>query len=186
MRIKKNRYNRFTMYPNDAITETRVLQGVVSSNFSNNGGPNTILSVAMQQENISSDTIITCDGDLVAQNYATNFSAVTMNYQCLDDIIVSKTGNDEATIIVTYVPYLTSDYSTTTQYGYNPNTEITGTSSIQVYGVYTAGEIIIAFLLTLLIFLKLSEMLVLALSKVQTKKTFLGYSGGDVEIRKDN
>ena len=173
------------MFPNDAITKTFELSGPVSQNFSQNGGPNTILAVAMQQSNVSSNTEIICDGDLVAKNYATNFSNVTMNFQCLDDIIVSKTGNDNATIIITYVPYLTSEYSTTTQYGYNPKTQISSSTDITVYGAFSAGEIMISFLLVCLILLSLSKMLVSALSNIKTKKRFLGYSKYDVEIRDD-
>lgn len=173
------------MYPNDAITVTNELSGPVSWNASSNGGPNTILAVAMQQSNVSSDTEIRCDGDLVAKNYATNFSNVTMNFQCDDDIIVSKTGNDDATIVITFVPYLTGDYSTSTQYGYNPTANIASTSDVQVYGSISAGEAMIAFLILCSIAISLMVALAQALSNIATKKRFLGYSGGDVEIRDD-
>jgi len=173
------------MYPNDAITFWHELQGPGLENVSNNGGPNTILSVSIQQGNVSSDSLVTCGNDPVAKNYATNFPFASMNYQCDDDIYITKTGNDDASFIVTYVPYLTGNFSTTTQFGYNPNTEISSSSDIQILGVFSAGEILIAFLLLCLILLSLIKGLASALSNIKTKKKYLSYGGGDVEVRDD-
>lgn len=49
----------------------------------------------------------------------------------------------------------------------------------------SAGEVLVAFLLFLLILLELFKMTINALDRIKTKKTYLGYSGGDVEIRDD-
>ena len=69
--------------------------------------------------------------------------------------------------------------------GYNPTTTIASSTSIQVYGSMTAGEVLIILLLFLIIVLKLTEYMAKALSIIKTKKRFLGYGGGDVEIRED-
>lgn len=173
-----------TQYPNDAITYSTEIAGALTE-IVYNGGDSTILAVAMQQSNMSSDTTIRCGGDEVAKNYATNYSNVTMNYQCEDGAInILKSGNDDAFIVITYVPYLTGDYSTTTPW-FSPLTENSSTSDIYVLPQYTAGDIVISSMLFLLILLTLARYLALALSKIQTKKTFLQYGGGDVEIRKD-
>lgn len=176
---------RLLMFPNDTITFSGEFCGQYSNFDISTLAQNTILGVAMQQANNSSDTTLKCGNDEVSRNYATNYSHVPMNLQCENDIHLDKTGNDCAFLIVNYVPYLTSDYSTTSALGYNPDIEITGTSSIKVYGSYSAGEILISFLLVCLILLSLLKMLATALSNIQTKKTYLQYGGGDVEVRKD-
>jgi len=66
---------------------------------------------------------------------------------------------------------------------YAPSTTISSSTSIQVYGSFTAGEVIMALMMFVLIVIELAKMLARALSGVKTKKKFLGYSGGDVEIR---
>lgn len=68
---------------------------------------------------------------------------------------------------------------------YNPTTTIASSSDIKIYGSMSAGEIVISLLLFILIWIKLLEMLARGLSNIKTKKTFLSYSGGDVEIRDD-
>ena len=69
--------------------------------------------------------------------------------------------------------------------GFNPTTTIASTSDVQVYGYFSAGEVLISFLLLCIVVLMLINLLVKALSNISTKKTYLQYGGGDVEIRKD-
>lgn len=69
--------------------------------------------------------------------------------------------------------------------GYNPTTTIATSTDIKIYGAMSAGEVIIALFLFVVIFLKMVELLARALSAIKTKKRFLGYGGGDVEIRED-
>jgi len=170
------------MYPNDAITFVTEISGVTTNIFTDNGDF-TVLAVAMQQANNSSATQVKCGDNIVAKNYATNFANVTMNYQCPDNILqISKTGNDSSTVIVTYVPYLTSSYSTTTQFGYNPTSDIASSSDIQVYGAISAGELILSMFLLMMVTLKLFELLAKSLSGFASKRKFLRYSGGDVPL----
>lgn len=179
------------MFPLDTQTFFYELIGPGTQAVTNNGGPNTILGASIQQGNVSSDSEVLCGTVTVAKNYATNFSHVPMNYQCDDDIYVTKTGNDAASFVVNYVEYLTNDptnYPTTTlEYlqDYNPPIGINGTTSINVYGSFSAGEVLISFLLLCLILLALARSLAQALSNIKTKKKYLQYGGGDVEIRDD-
>lgn len=170
------------MYPNDAITFVTEISGVTTDIFTD-PGDYTVLAVAMQQANNSSATQVKCGNDLVAKNYATNFSNVTMNYQCDDDILqISKTGNDNSTVIVTYVPYLTGSYSTTTQFGYNPTENIASSSDVKIYGAISAGELLITTLLIMALLLKLFELMARGLSGLEIKRRFLRYNGGDVPV----
>lgn len=70
--------------------------------------------------------------------------------------------------------------------GYNPTTTISSSTSITVYGSLSAGEIMISLMLFLLIWIKLVELIAKGLSNIKTKKKFIAYSGGEVEIRDDN
>jgi hypothetical protein len=77
---------------------------------------------------------------------------------------------------------ITDDQSTTTPafIGYNPTTTISSSSDILVYGSITAGEIIIATLLILAIFIMLANILIKGLSGITTHREYLNYSGGEV------
>jgi len=170
------------MFQNDAITYVREISGVTTDIFTDSGDY-TVLNVAMQQANNSSATQVLCGTDLIAKNYATNFGSVQMNYQCADDILkISKTGNDSSTVIVTYVPYLTGDYSTTTQFGYNPDGDISTSTDVQIFGSISAGELIISSILLMMVLFKGMELVARGLSGVQLKRKFLKYQGGDVPM----
>lgn len=173
------------MFPNDTITFSGEFCGQYSNFDIFDGGNSTILGVAMQQANVSSDTTLKCGNEAVARNYATNYSHVPMSKNCEDDIHLDKTGNDCAFLIVNYVPYLKSDYSTSTQYGYNPTIGISTSTDINLYGSFSAGELMISFLLFLLVFITLLSYLVKSLGAIITKKKYIEYSGGDVPINNE-
>lgn len=142
----------------------------------------TILGVAMQQENTASLTTLRCGSDHVVTNYATNLSYIPMDYNCDESINVQKTGNDTASIIVNWLPFITDDYATST---YNPPTEISTSSDVIIYGSMSAGEVLISFFLFIIIMVLATKTIAQGLSKVKTGKTFLQYNGGDVEMRND-
>jgi len=169
------------MYPNDAITVVQEINGNTTWVVTNSGNY-TILAVAMQQENVASNTIIQCGSNIVAKNYATNFSNVTMNYQCQNKVIqVVKTGNDHSTVIITYVPYLTNNYATTTE-AYNPVYNIASSSDVKIYGSITAGEVLIISLILIGLLFKSFELMARGLSGLRLKRRFLRYNGGDVPM----
>jgi hypothetical protein len=79
----------------------------------------------------------------------------------------------------------TSTAGAVTFNGYNPTTTIASSSDIQIYGSISAGELLVSLFLFLLLWIKLIELIAGGLDKLKTKKKFLGYNGGDVEIRDD-
>ena len=168
------------MFPTDSITVTEIVQGVVSVNVST-ADPSTILSVAIQQQNNSSNTLVLCGNEVVAKNYATNFSQVQMSYECEDFITVSKTGNDEASVIITYVPYHISDIPSV----YNVSDEVATSTDVYLYSTFTAGETLIALFIFLLIVIEIVKGITSGIMRIKTGKTILAYNGGDVEIRHD-
>lgn len=170
------------MFDNDTLTFSGEFCGIFSNFDIANGDAHTILGVAMQQANVSSDTTLKCGNEMVARNYATNYSHVPMMYSCENDIHLDKTGNDCAFVIVNYVPYLKSNFSTTT---YNPTIGISTTTDINIYGSFSAGEIMISFLLLLIFIITLLNYLVKSFSAFVTKKRYIEYSNGDVPINNE-
>jgi len=68
---------------------------------------------------------------------------------------------------------------------YAPTTTITASSSIALYGSITAGELLIILFTFIMIILELTKMLIKALDRIRTKKKFLNYSGGEVEVKEE-
>jgi len=68
---------------------------------------------------------------------------------------------------------------------YAPTTTISSSTSIAVYGSMTAGEILMIMMMFVMIVLEMVKLLARALSGIKTKKKFLAYGKGDVEIRED-
>lgn len=73
----------------------------------------------------------------------------------------------------------------TSSVGYNPPTDFSSSSEISIYGSISAGEAITIFVLIGIFILITMNSLARALSAIKTKKRFLQYNGGDVEIRDD-
>lgn len=77
----------------------------------------------------------------------------------------------------------------TTTIGFNPllasSTNAT-TSDIKIYAYASAGEVLTNLFLFVIIIMLLTKYLMNALDRVKTKRTYLQYGGGDVEIREDN
>lgn len=62
---------------------------------------------------------------------------------------------------------------------------IATTTDIYTLPTFTAGEIFTDFLLFVIIVLMLTTLVFKALDRVKIRRTYLNYSGGDVEIRDD-
>lgn len=67
--------------------------------------------------------------------------------------------------------------------GYNPTTTIASSTSIAVYGSMTAGEVLIALFLFLIIVLEMIKMMTRALDRVTTKKKYIAYTNAEVEVK---
>lgn len=68
---------------------------------------------------------------------------------------------------------------------YAPTTTIASSTDIQLYASFTAGEVLTILLMFILIVIELMKMIARALSAIKTKKQYLAYGGGDVELRND-
>lgn len=79
-----------------------------------------------------------------------------------------------------------TDDATTTQTftfeAYNPSSTIATTSDIKVYGSMSAGEVLIALFLFIIISIKMIELLARALDNIKTRKTFIRYTNNEAEI----
>ena len=123
--------------PNDTITKWVEVSGTGNTIVVPHNGTSTILGVAMQQANVSSDTDLRCGNEIIARNYATNFSYVPLNKTCTSTINIDKTGNDKASLVINYVPYELQKTSTSTI------EEVLGgaTTTVQVNGGYDGANL---------------------------------------------
>lgn len=69
--------------------------------------------------------------------------------------------------------------------GFNPTTTIATTSDIQLYGFFSAGDVMIIFLLFCIVCIQLFSLLASALMGINIKKKWLAYGGGDVEVKEE-
>lgn len=91
------------MYPIDALTQYHELVGAGSYTMVAGTSVKYILGASIQQENVSSTSEVLCGSSVVARNYAKDLIHNNLQYRCEDDLKISKTGNDDASFIVTYV-----------------------------------------------------------------------------------
>jgi len=75
--------------------------------------------------------------------------------------------------------------SSTTGNVYAPPTEISSSTDIQVYGSFTAGELVMSFLMFALIVIELGKIIAHGLAKINTKRMFIRYRDADTEITND-
>lgn len=68
---------------------------------------------------------------------------------------------------------------------YAPTTTIASSTDIQVYGSFTAGELIMAFLMFCLIVIELGKIIANGLEKINTRRQFIRYRDADTEITDD-
>jgi len=68
---------------------------------------------------------------------------------------------------------------------YAPTTTIASSTDIQVYGSFTAGELVMSFLMFALIVIELGKIIAHGLSKIKTHKKFIRYNDSDVEVTDD-
>lgn len=69
---------------------------------------------------------------------------------------------------------------------YAPSTTIASSTDIQMYGSFTAGELVMSFLMLALIVIELGKIIAHGLSKINTKRIFIRYKDSDTEITHDN
>lgn len=71
--------------------------------------------------------------------------------------------------------------------GFNPAIATSGATStdFKIYSYTTGGEILTNLFLFILVVMFLTKWLLNAIDRIKTKRTYLQYGGGDVEIRED-
>lgn len=178
------------MLPNDAITigAFSARRNEIITVLSNDDDI-TIISIGMANDGNSVPQLF-CGNDLMAQNVPNSTGVTFTNIVCDDDIIYSNTsaggGAAEGSVILNYVPYNRQEVSTSSSdIGYNPNPYIASTSDVQIYGALSAGEILIAFILLLQVFIGGLYMLVKSLGAIKTHRKYIEYRNGDVPINND-
>lgn len=94
--------------------------------------PTTILGFSSIQANVSSNTRLMCGSNQILNNFSKDFLYSDLNYVCNDILKLTKTGNDQAMVIVNYVNYNRHQLSTSTPI---------------VYAGFSQGELLIGFFL---------------------------------------
>lgn len=100
------------MLPKDTITYMQHIPLQSAGEYVIFQGNSTVLGVNFLQSAISSNTDLKCDNNLWYRNFAKDIPYISLNRQCSGTLKFVKTGNDEAMILVNYIPYF--DTSTTT------------------------------------------------------------------------
>lgn len=164
------------MFPNDATTEY--------SNFVTTGSKvilasstRTMLNIHVTNTTASSSIKGYC-GSVSTPN---EFFDVEDDYPDFDLSLNRVCGSE----VRFSAPAGTKVYITSVPYDRTVGKTVATTTDILLVPEITAGETILSIFLFLAIMLYMGELLAKSLNKVQTKKRFLGYSGGDVEIRSD-
>lgn len=107
------------IYPQDALTISNIFNGSVSSTEVISIIPSTILGINISQENLASNTDVNCNGSNIITNFAKSTEFILLQKVCNTPVIITKSGNDKAQVIITYVPYdLTNSTSTYQNYFY--------------------------------------------------------------------
>lgn len=68
---------------------------------------------------------------------------------------------------------------------YAPTTSIASSTDVQVYGSFTAGELVMSFLMFALIVIELGKIIANGLDKIVTRKKYIRYQNSDTEITND-
>jgi len=91
------------MFTKDAETRYKELIGASSYELFPSGDW-YVVGASIQQGNVSSNSEIRCNSTTFIKNYAKDFSYNVLSYHCDGAINIYKTGNDDATYVVTAIP----------------------------------------------------------------------------------
>ena len=90
------------VFPYNSKTITGLISGNNSADIVSTTDPKIVLGVGIQQSGVASESLIYCGNDLLAKNYAKDFSQHLIYHECNDVIRIEKTGQDEAFFSVVY------------------------------------------------------------------------------------
>lgn len=94
------------MYPRDAISLQVDQSGATTSRMlvSTTTDGLTVLDIATIQSNVASDTYIRCNAQQIFHNFAREISATPTHFICYGSLYMDKTGSDDVSLTLTYVP----------------------------------------------------------------------------------
>lgn len=167
--------------PTDSITLGYYTEVAGVFTLLNNSDDITIVTIGMANAGQSTGMLY-CGDDVIASNVKSSTGVTPVVIPCSENITFQSMSPGEASTIINYVPY---DLSVTATSTYNPNLGISSTSDISLYGSMSAGDILIAFLLLMQLFLIILYLLIKSIFGVTTSKKYIQYSNGDVPINKD-
>lgn len=174
------------MFPGDAITYYGEFTASTTSIFED-ADEFTILNINSSVSNNNSPLFVRCGSEVIYSHRLAGQKDTFLNEQCNGVLVFQKTNNNIGTVNITYVPRFTelSTSSAMSTVGYNPSSDISSSSDVQIYGSISAGEFIIsAFLLIFLVF-KMMELIARGLSGITTNRQLMRYNGGDVPVDKE-
>ena len=90
------------MLPKNTQTYFLYLDGAGTHTITEN--PSTVLGYAFTQSNVSSDTDLMCGNEILFRNFSKDVCFIPANYYCTTTLQIIKTGNDEASVSVSYYP----------------------------------------------------------------------------------
>jgi len=121
------------MLPSDTITYTIEIPQNGAGDYIITGTQlKTIIGFSSIQANVSSNTRLMCGNTQILNNFSKDYLYTEFNVVCNDVLKITKTGNDQAMVIVNYVNY---------------NRQIVSTSTPIIYAGFSQGEVLIGFFL---------------------------------------
>ena len=151
------------MFPSDALTVHHELVGESSYTLVSGTSPKTILGISIQQSKDLSDSYLKCNDVIIAKNYAKDLPFNAVIYYCPYPISVSKTGQDSASFIVTYVnrnislepaTITTASVSGTVNINYAPPAAVAMHDMTYVIWMGQAMVLLVLGVLTFLLYMK--------------------------------
>jgi len=121
------------MLPSDSITYTIEIPNNGAGDYLITGTQTTtVLGFSSIQANVSSNTRLMCGSNQILNNFSKDYLYTDLNYVCNDILKITKTGNDQAMVIINYVNYNRTQLSTSTPI---------------IYAGFSQGELLIGLFL---------------------------------------
>ena len=168
------------MYYYDAISTYFYSSSIGNYTIVGGNAEKTVLSIQVAQDKDEEISIL-CNNTIITKSFSENSSFLDLAFKCNSQIRLETTKPDPASVVITYLPYNAS----TTISGTTSQQSISSSSQFYVKPEFSGGDIVTILLLLVFLFMMLTFFIVMAISKIKTKRTYLQYNGGDVEIRED-
>ena len=95
--------NFFCMFPLNSYSTSTEITGIGTRYFTTSYDV-IVLGVNMQQSGAQSETLLKCNDSVIAHNFAKDYPFVALNYRCVGNLWVDKTGmGDTAFVSITAI-----------------------------------------------------------------------------------